>query len=95
MALRLACLPWGLDENRAIPVDAAMVRRLIAGDGAAAVEVALRRLRAAGLRPPLQGACVGPATARRWVAALAFPISHGSARAMARCFEPNSQKETR
>jgi CRISPR-associated protein Csx17 len=95
MALRLACLPWGLDNNRTIPVDHAIVRRLRVGDGAAAIDMALRRLRAAGLRPPLQGACVDPATSRLWAAALAFPISLNSARAMARRFEPNSQKEIR
>lgn len=92
MALRLACLPWKLDD-RAIAVDDTIVRRLIAGDGSAAVEVALRRLRAAGLRPPLQGACADPATARLWAAALAFPISFHSARAMARRFQPSNQKE--
>ena len=95
MALRLACLPWELDDNRTIPVDDAIVRRLIAGDGAAAVDIALRRLRAAGLRPPLQGACADPVTARLWAAALAFPISFTCARAMARHFESNSQKENR
>ena len=95
MALRLACLPWKLDDNRTIPVDDSIVRRLIAGDGATAVEVALRRLRAAGLRPPLQGACADPATAHLWAAALAFPINLPCARAMARHFEPNSQKEIR
>ena len=95
MALRLACLPWKLDDNRTIPVDDSIVRRLIAGDGATAVEVGLRRLRAAGLRPPLQGACADPATAHLWAAALAFPINLPCARAMARHFEPNSQKEIR
>jgi CRISPR-associated protein Csx17 len=95
MALRLACLPWNLDDNRRIPADDTIVRRLIAGDGATAVEVALRRLRAAGLRPPLQGACADPETARLWAAALAFPVGLRCARAMARRFESNSQKEIR
>ena len=93
MALRLACLPWKLDDNRNIRVDESIVRRLIAGDGAAAVDVALRRLRAAGLRPPLQGACADPPTARLWAAALAFPISFHSARAMVLRFQPSNQKE--
>ena len=30
MALRLACLPWRLDDNRTIPADETIVRRLIA-----------------------------------------------------------------
>jgi CRISPR-associated protein Csx17 len=95
MALRLACLPWKLDNNREIPVDEAIVRRLIAGDGATAVEVALRRLRAAGLRPPLQGGCADPVTARLWAAALAFPISLPCAWAIASDFELANQKEIR
>lgn len=93
MALRLACLPWKLDENRSIATDEAILRRLTAGDGATALDVALRRLHAAGLRPPLQGACTDPATARLWAAALAFPVSLASARALARRFEPNIKKE--
>ena len=95
MALRLASLPWGLDDARVIAVDSAIVRRLTAGDGAAAVDLALRRLRAAGLRPPIRGACSHPVTAKLWAAALAFPISHRSARAMAQRFEHVSDKEIR
>jgi CRISPR-associated protein Csx17 len=95
MALRLACLPWPLEENRRIPVESAMVRRLTAGDGAAAVDIALHRLRSAGLRPPLGGACTNPETARLWGTALAFPISPWSARAMAERFEPTNQEEVR
>lgn len=87
MALRLACLPWNLDDTRKIPVDETIVRRLIAGDGATAVDVALRRLRAAGLRPPLRCACADPATARLWVAALALPIDRPCAWALASDFE--------
>lgn len=92
VALRLACLPWPLDENHTIPVDDTLVRRLISGDGPGAVDVALRRLRAAGLRPPIRGTFADPATARLWAAALAFPVSHYWARAMARSFEPTSNR---
>ncbi len=95
IALRLACLPWPLDDNRTIPADDALIRRLISGDGAAAVEVALRRLRSAGLRPPIQGAFADPGTARLWAAALAFPISRYWARTMAQRFEPSNPKENR
>lgn len=95
MALRLACLPWPLADGQQIPVDSAMVRRLLAGDGGGAVDLALRRLRAAGLRPPLRAACADPTTSRLWAAALAFPISQRSARRMAQHFEFTSQKENR
>ena len=94
-ALRLACLPWPLDDDRTIPADDALIRRLISGDGATAVEVALRRLRSAGLRPPIQGAFADPLTARLWAAALAFPVSRYWARAMAQRFEPPNPKENR
>ncbi len=95
MALRLSCLPEPLDQSLAIPADGTMVRRLLAGGGASAVDIALRRLRAAGVRPPLRGACADPETARRWAAALAFPMSKRWARAMAQRFEPPNQKEIR
>ena len=83
-------LPWPLDNGRTIPGDDAILRRLVSGDGATGVAVALRRLRAAGLRPPIQGACADPATSRLWAAALAFPVSHYWARRMARAFEPTN-----
>ncbi len=95
MALRLTHLPWPLSGDRSIGSDESIVRRLRAGDGAAAVETALRRLRASGLIPPLRGACADPATARLWAAALGFPISRACADAMALYFEPTNQKEFR
>lgn len=76
VALRLAFLPWALAPDRRIPADVTILRRLRSGDAAGAVEVALSRLRAGGLRPPIRGAIASPATARLWVAALAFPIAH-------------------
>ena len=95
MALRLACLPWPIDTHCNIPADLAMVSRLAAGDGAAAGTLALRRLRSAGLRPAVHGACADPETARHWAAALAFPITRSVARAMARRLDSNALKETR
>lgn len=95
MALRLAHLPWPLRDGLTIPVDETIVRRLSAGDASAAVDTALQRLRAAGLRPPLRGACANPGTARLWAAALAFPISRASARSLAAYFEAENQKEFR
>jgi CRISPR-associated protein Csx17 len=77
LALRLALLPParrgggdGIDTRS----DPAIFRRLASGDAAGAVELALRRLRAAGIRTAVRAATVPPATARRWAAALAFPI---------------------
>jgi CRISPR-associated protein Csx17 len=92
VALRLACLPWPLDKNRAIPADEAIIRRLLSGDGSAAVDIALRRLRAAGLRPPIRGATADRVIARLWAAALVFPISNYVAREMACSFEPTSRR---
>ena len=80
LAVRLACLPWQLSSEHDIPAEANMIRRLLSGDGTGAVSVALRRLRATGIRPPLQASITSSQTARLWAAALAFPINHGSAR---------------
>lgn len=95
MAIRLACLPWPIDTHCIVPSDAAMVNRLAAGDGATAGDLALRRLRSAGLRLVVHAACADPQTARHWGAALAFPISRSTARAMARRLDPDALKETR
>ena len=95
MALRLAHLPWPLDDGRSIGTDGSVLRRLMAGDGAAAVETALRRLRAAGLSPPLRGAFAEPAIARLWAAALAFPIDRPCADAMALYFESINKRGIR
>ena len=94
-ALRLSCLPWPIDKNHAVFPDEAMVRRLMAGDGVSAVDVALRRLRTAGIRSPIRAAVADPATARLWAAALAFPISPRSTRVLAERFMPSNQKENR
>lgn len=85
-ALRLCGLPFAV-RDRTIVTEPAMFRRLASGDAAGAVELALRRLRAAGLRPPLAAAIADSSTARRWAAAFAFPISPAVAAAMADRFE--------
>jgi CRISPR-associated protein Csx17 len=92
-ALRLCALPFPVRE-RTIATEPAMVRRLASGDAAGAVELALRRLRASGLRPPLVAAIADPATARRWAAALAFPIAPAVAAAMTDRFENTTARET-
>lgn len=93
MALRISHLAWPLDDDRSIPTDGSILRRLMAGDAALAVDTSLRRIRSAGLTPPLRGACTDPATARLWAAALAFPISRACAHSMALYFERTTQKE--
>ncbi|MBK6846776.1 MAG: hypothetical protein IPG96_04220 [Proteobacteria bacterium] len=93
IALRLCCLPWPLDAHRTIPLDDGTIQRLVAGDGTSAVTLALRRLSSVGFRPPLRAACADVATAGRWAAALAFPISQRMARALAQRFDPQQPKE--
>jgi CRISPR-associated protein Csx17 len=90
-ALRLALLPWPLTKDRDIPADETIVRRLTAGDAIGATEAALRRLRAAGLRPPIRAGCADETVGRLWAAALAFPISRATAHHLARNFEPFRQ----
>jgi CRISPR-associated protein Csx17 len=92
-ALRLCALPFAVRE-RTIATDPAMFRRLASGDAVGAIAIALRRLRAAGLRPPLATAIADPRTARRWAAALAFPIAPAVAAAMTDRFETRTATET-
>lgn len=92
-ALRLCALPFPV-RDRTIATEPAMFRRLASGDAAGAVELALRRLRASGLRPPLAAAIADTTTARRWAAAFAFPIVPAVAAAMADRFEIPSTTET-
>lgn len=79
LMLRLACLPWKLSSNLNIPAETGLIRRLLSGDASGAIEIARRRLRSAGIRPPLQAGIADSQTAHLWAAALAFPIDHGSA----------------
>ncbi len=95
MALRLGHLPWPLGEGRDIFTDTAIVRRLESGDGASAMRLVLRRLRACGMRSPIHAGFVDAPTSRLWAAGIAFPVSHTSALAMAGRFEFRTQKEIR
>jgi CRISPR-associated protein Csx17 len=92
-SLRLCALPFPV-LKRVVATEPAMFRRLASGDAAGAIEVALRRLRASGLRPPLSGGIADPTTARRWAAAFAFPIAPAVADAMADRFERPTATET-
>jgi CRISPR-associated protein Csx17 len=88
LALRLACLPWPLPPGRKISAEPSIVRRLLAGDSAGAMSVALARLRSAGIRPPLQSGVTDKYSARLWAAALVFPIDRGSALRAATVLDP-------
>lgn len=89
LALRLACLPWPLEDGRKIPAESAVIRRLMAGDVASATAIALRRLRAAGIRSPLQAATADPLITQLWAATLVFPIDRGSAQRAAAILDPS------
>jgi CRISPR-associated protein Csx17 len=88
LAIRLACLPWPLSGEKNIPAEIGILRRLLAGDSAGATAIALAHLRSAGIRPPLQAGMSDVSTARRWAAALVFPIDRGSARRAAAILDP-------
>lgn len=75
LVLRLAHMPGPLADGRVVPSDPAIVRRLRSGDATGALALALRRLRAAGFAVPIRCGTADPSRARRWGAALAFPLS--------------------
>ncbi len=82
LVVRLALLPparRGASNVLDIRSDPAVFRRLASGDAASAVDIALRRLRASGIRTAVRAAALPASTARRWAAALAFPIDERTA----------------
>ena len=93
LAIRLCALPWPLRTRSGfeldIGTDPALVRRLAARDAASAVGIALRRLGAAGVRCTVRAGAVPPETARRWAAALAFPITRRTAERFLYRLDPN------
>ena len=94
IVVRLACLPFPLPpEDRQIPFDSNILRRLEAGDAVSAVNLALRRLRSAGIRATVRAAAAPPETARLWAAALAFPIHSKTARNFLARIDPNTIEE--
>ncbi len=93
IAIRLASLPWPLDDHRNPGCDPAIFRRLVAGDASGALEISLRRLAVAGVRSPLRAGGVSPASARLWAASLAFPISRHTAGRLANRLAPAANKE--
>lgn len=92
-ALRLCALPFDV-HDRTIPTEPALFRRLASGDVSGAGEIALRRLRASGFRPPLVAMLADPSAASRWAAAFAFPLEVDTANAMADRFENPTLTET-
>lgn len=94
LVIRLALLPWSLPDGRVIGADPVIFRRLANGDATTAVELALRRLRAAGIRTAVRTAALPPETARQWAAALAFPIHKKTAERFLHRLDPTENKET-
>ena len=92
-AVRLALLPWPLEEQRDVGADPGIIRRLASGDAAGAVALARRRLEAKGVVVPFTAATTDPATGRVWAAALAFPITRQTAKRLCRRLAPSAQKE--
>lgn len=91
MALRLCCLPFAVDEMHDIPADERVVRLLVSGDAVRAIEIARQRLRSVGIRPPMYAGTTDPETARRWAAALAFPIHRSTALRAAEILNPSKK----
>ncbi len=95
LAIRLCALPWpirtrsGFELN--IGTDPAIIRRLAAGDAASALVLAFRRLGAAGVRCTLRAGAASPDTARLWAAALAFPITQGTAKRFLLRLDPSRE----
>lgn len=94
LAIRLALLPWPVRTPTGsairINADPAVFRRLVSGDAATAVDLALRRLRAIGIQTTVRAAAVAPDIARLWAAAVAFPISQQTAGAFLRRLDPKA-----
>lgn len=94
LAIRLALLPWPLDDGRHAGCDPAILRRLESGDAAEAFALSHRRLRAAGIPCSVRVAATTPAQARLYAAAVAFPISRDTAARFAQRLAPVSIEET-
>jgi CRISPR-associated protein Csx17 len=89
LMLRLANLSGSLKDGRDIPVEPAIIRLLQSGDATRAIEIAGRRLRSSGIRPPIQSGYADRETARRWAAALVFPLNFGRVQVAAEIIDPS------
>ena len=97
---RLVTLPWPLEiKGNVIPIhfDPAIIKRLASGGAGslrAAGEMALRRLKAAGLTPMIRQIVGDDTLARRIALSLAFPISHHTAARLAIFLTKPQPKQT-
>lgn len=89
LMLRLVHLPRKLADGREVAVEPAMIRLLQSGDATRAIEIATRRLRSSGIRPPLSTGYADHETCRRWAAAIVFPLNYGSAQQAAQIVDPS------
>lgn len=87
--LKLVHLPGPLKDGRSITADPSIVKYLQSGSASRAVEIAIRRLRSAGLRPPLYFSNANDEVAKRWAAALVFPLSPRSIQRAAVIVDPS------
>ncbi len=84
--LRLVHLPQPLlirGVEIRVPVDPSIIANLLAGNLSRAIATSVRRLTASGLRPYLRTAVGDAALARRYAAALLFPLAPGDAAKLA------------
>lgn len=92
MVLRLCFLPHPirLPHSRKLDIaaDPQIFRRLANGDAASAIDLALHRLRVAGINCTIRAGNTTPEIARLWAAALAFPINSNLAARYARRLDP-------
>lgn len=88
LAIRLANLPDAWINEQHIPAEPRVVRLLMSGESSRAIDLARSRLRSSGIRPPMQAGVTDAATARRWAAALAFPIDRITANKIAEILDP-------
>ncbi len=91
LMLRLVHLPRSLRDGRSIPVEPSVVRLLQSNSAERAIEIAIRRLRSAGIRPPLYSGNADRETASRWAAAIVFPLNPGSVQQAVELVDPSSK----
>lgn len=89
LMLRLAHLPRALRDGRSIPVEPSIVRLLQSNSAHRAIEIAIRRLRSSGIQPPLYSGNADENTARRWAAAIVFPLTPRSIQRAAELVDPS------
>lgn len=89
LAMRLCCLPFAIHTKHDIPADERIVRLLVSGEAARAIEIARQRLQSVGIRPPMYAGTTNADAALRWAAALAFPIHPNTARRAAVVLDPS------